>query len=132
MQRSLDIVETGINIKIKGAVSHFSAVIDHVFRAFFVILDATTKEVLIAEKLTELETAIEQRKSEIRNFLPIVPMIGFATKDLPQNFQMEAQVLTADDSDTNDDDNDDDDQSVADMMDELEESVESSPLSERV
>lgn len=132
MQRSLDIVETGINIKIKGAVSHFSTVVDYIFRAFFVISDATTKEVLIAEKLTELETAIEQRKSEIRNFLPIVPMIGFATKDLPQNFQMEAQVLTADDSDANDDDNDDDDQSVADMMDELEESVESSPLSERV
>jgi hypothetical protein len=90
--------------------------------------DVPSKESLITEKLSELENAIEQRKTEIRNFLPINPIIGFQSKDLAPNFQMEAPVLDADDSDVN---QDDDDQSAADMMDELDDSVES-PLSERV
>jgi len=74
----------------------------------------------------ELESAIEQRRNEIKNYVPLVPVIGISiTKG--STFKLDPKDAASDESVHNQDD----DQSAVDMMEELEESRDS-PLTERL
>lgn len=95
-------------------------------RYWFLASTEISKEGLFLEKLIELESAIEQRKQDIKNYAPSVAIIGISANksSAPRHLQIDSQIPESAATQ-------EDEQSIVDMMEELDESVDS-PLVERV